>query len=142
MGGGLRWVLAALWTVSVVLRVTVARAPRARASSIFGRVRAASPPARCPPPARWFPLTYFPLTSPPLQEMGGSAAGQVHRGDLALRVLGPHALQSIGIATGLGFLGGMIWKFTVRDPNLAKIAKVNNVRLGEEPGLAGACTGV
>ncbi len=69
--------------------------------------------------------------------MGGSAAGQVHRGDLALRVLGPHALQSIGIATGLGFLGGMIWKFTVRDPNLAKIAKVNNVRLGAGASLAG-----
>ena len=49
------------------------------------------------------------------------------RGDLALRQLAPHALRSIGIATGLGFVSGMVWKFTVADPNRAKVQKVNQV---------------
>ena len=54
--------------------------------------------------------------------MGGT------RGDLALRQLAPDGLRQIGIATGFGVIGGLLWKFAVADPNRAAIAKVNQVR--------------
>ena len=50
-----------------------------------------------------------------------------NRGDVALRILTPVAMRELGIATGVGFLGALTWKFTVADPTRARIAKTNKV---------------
>lgn len=57
--------------------------------------------------------------------------GGHNRGDVALRVLSAGAMREMTIATGLGFVGALAWKFTVADATRARIQKTNKVSFSD-----------